>query len=87
MREQQIQARILRELTKRGVYAVKVISASRNGTPDILCCHQGEFIGIEVKTPTGRVSKLQEHHLWAIRAAGGRAMVARSWEDVEKELF
>lgn len=84
--EQRIQTRILRELKKRGIYAVKIITASRNGVPDILCCYRGRFIGIEVKTPKGRLSAAQDFHLKLIDKAGGVAVIARSWEDVFNAL-
>ena len=84
--EQVIQTRILRELKRRGIYAVKIITATRNGVPDILCCYNGAFIGLEVKAPGGRVSKLQEAHLGWIQDAGGQGYVVRSWEEVKEKL-
>jgi hypothetical protein len=30
------------------------------GLPDIICCYRGRFMGFEVKTPEGKLSKLQE---------------------------
>lgn len=84
--EAKIQARILRELKKRNIYAIKVIIANKNGVPDIICCVDGKFVGIEVKTPRGRVSAVQEFHIRLINAAGGEAFVARSWEDVLEKL-
>jgi Holliday junction resolvase len=86
-REQYIQSRILKELKKRGIWAVKVINASRSGTPDILACHQGKFLAIEVKRPDGgRVSVLQQIQIDRINACQGIALVATCWDDVEKVL-
>jgi len=84
--EQLIQGKILRELRARGIYVVKVISASRNGVPDLLVCFNGRFIGIEVKTPNGNASRLQKLNLSWIEDSGGNAFVARSWEDVKEKL-
>ena len=84
--EQTIQRRILKNLKSRGIFAIKVIHANKNGCPDILACHNGAFIGIEVKTSTGVVSPVQAAQLKYIEAAGGVALVARCWEDV-KELL
>ena len=81
--EQKIQTRIIKELRKRGAYVVKVITASRNGVPDLLVCYEGRFIGIEVKTEAGIASAVQTANLAWIIEAGGDALVARSWEDVE----
>ncbi len=50
----------------------------RIGTPDILVCLKGRFIGIEVKSPTGRVSPKQAEVIAAINDSGGFAIVARS---------
>ena len=82
MRESTIQRKILRKLKERGVYAVKVMTANRNGVPDILACHRGWFYGIEVKAPGGKLSAVQEANLDWIVEAGGIALVARSWEQI-----
>lgn len=82
MREADIQRRILRELKKLGAWSVKVMQASRNGTPDILACLNGRFVAIEVKGPRGKPTVLQLEQIARIEDAGGIAMVARSWEDV-----
>ena len=84
--EQQIQKRIQDKLKAQDAWVVKVITANRNGTPDILACIDGRFLAIEVKTATGKVSVLQQIQIDRIHAAGGLALVARSWEDVEKYL-
>jgi Holliday junction resolvase len=86
MREQQIQGRIIKYLESVGAYCVKVVQATKAGVPDILCCHQGRFYGFEVKTATGRVSKLQEYNIERIREAGGGGGVVRSVEDVKEIL-
>ncbi len=53
------------------------------GGSDIIGIHKptGKFIAIEVKTPTGRVSKEQTNFINAIRNAGGISGVARSAQD------
>lgn len=87
MSEQQIQSKILKYLTDQGYYAVKVISANKAGTPDILACVHGHFIAIEVKSEKGRISPLQSYHLLKIRDAGGEAWVVRSLEELEDKLL
>ncbi len=62
-----------------GMYANK-------GIPDILCCYNGRFIGIEVKTENGKVSPDQERVISNINNAGGLAFVARSVDDVIEKL-
>lgn len=59
---------------------------ARAGVPDLLLCWRGRFAGLEVKTETGTVTKLQEHNLDLIRQAGGIARVVRGPEDVRRAL-
>lgn len=56
------------------------------GIPDLICCYRGFFVAIEVKTSTGRLTKLQDLTLEDIRKAGGIAVVARSVDDT-KQIF
>ena len=44
---------------------------TKEGIPDILCCCNGWFMGIEIKAPNGRPSPLQIHNLKKIDEAGG----------------
>lgn len=48
---------------------------SHVGVPDLLMCANGKFIAIEVKTETGKLSKMQEIEINKIRKAGGMAVV------------
>ena len=86
MLEQQIQRNILKKLRARGIWAVKTIHTNRNGCPDILACHQGRFLAIEVKRPGGKLSHLQIAQLARIETAGGIAIVATSWDEVLEKL-
>ena len=44
---------------------------TKEGIPDILCCCNGYFMGIEIKAPKGKPSALQIHNLKKIDEAGG----------------
>ena len=89
MTEQQIQKKITTYLEQKEAYVVKVISASKSGVPDILCCYNGIFIGIEVKKPSTKdnVSKLQQYNLDKIKLAGGVSIVAWEVKQVEELLI
>ena len=50
-------------------------------TPDMFGQHVAVFTSIEVKTPTGRLTKPQEAWLNCVDKAGGISGVARSVED------
>lgn len=49
----------------------------RAGIPDIICCYNGRFIGIECKAGNNITTALQNRELAAIHAAGGFAFVVR----------
>lgn len=86
MKEQDIQRAITKWLESQGGYVVKVIQANRAGVADVLCCLDGKFIAIEVKTLSGRVAPLQEYHQELVGRAGGVAMIARSLKEVKENL-
>ena len=46
----------------------------------------GNFLAVECKTPTGRITKEQAEVLAEIERLGGVAVVARSLDKLEKEL-
>lgn len=49
------------------------------GSPDIVgIAPDGRFLGVEVKTATGKASPAQVAFIAAVRRAGGRAGVART---------
>lgn len=59
---------------------------SQSGASDILCCINGRFVALEVKTATGKVTPLQWLFIDQVKAAGGVAAVVRSVEDVKVVL-
>lgn len=56
------------------------------GIPDIICCYHGRFVAFEVKTPSGKLTKLQEITITKIRAAKGEAYKVTSIEEVKSIL-
>ena len=56
------------------------------GIPDIVCCIGGRFVAFEVKTPSGKLTKLQEIMIRRIEAAKGKAYKVSSVEEVKKIL-
>lgn len=55
----------------------------RKGCPDILCCVSGRFIGLEIKTRTGRLSEHQAEFHRDLREHGGIVHVVRAVEELE----
>jgi hypothetical protein len=56
------------------------------GSPDIIALHGGRLYGIEVKSPTGRLSEAQKSFGAKIEANGGTYVVARSVDDVMRVI-
>jgi hypothetical protein len=52
------------------------------GLPDIICCIRGRFVAFEVKTPEGKLSKLQDITIAKIRKAKGQAYQVTSVKEV-----
>ena len=52
------------------------------GIPDIIACINGRFVAFEVKTETGKLSKLQGLTIQRIKKAGGKAYTVRSAAEV-----
>jgi hypothetical protein len=56
------------------------------GIPDLLTCIYGQFVGIEVKQPSGRLRPVQRKVLNEIFAAGGVAAVVTTVGQVARLL-
>lgn len=74
--ESKVKAKVHALLKGVGAYAVNYIGGqyASNGTPDILACVGGRFVGIEVKAGYGKPTALQVRALRSIDAAGGLAL-------------
>lgn len=66
-------------LREQGCWTLKTWSngIQREGVPDLLVCCNGYFLGIELKSETGKPSELQKWNIRKIRDAGGFACVLR----------
>lgn len=64
MTEQQIQKKRINELEQEGYYVIKLIKTNKNGIPDLIAIPpESDVLFSEVKTPKGKVSKLQEYRI------------------------
>jgi Holliday junction resolvase len=64
MTEQQIQSKRIKQLEQAGYYVIKLIKTNKNGIPDLVAIPpRSRVLFSEVKTPTGRLSKLQEFRI------------------------
>ena len=64
MTEQQIQSKRIKELEAQGYYVIKLVKTNKNGIPDLIAIPPNcNVLFSEVKTPKGKVSRLQEYRL------------------------
>ena len=51
-----------------------------SGIPDFIICNKGKFIAVELKTPTGKTTKIQDWTHERIKKSGGIVYVFRSFD-------
>lgn len=75
--EKLVKQKVVKLLKAQGVYYFSPMTHGfgRSGVPDIICCIDGKFLGIECKAGSNKPTALQEKEMQAIRDAGGRAIV------------
>lgn len=74
--EAAVLARTIKTLKEHGAYVIRA-SANAIGTPDVIACVDGRFVGIEVKLDCNgsyRVTKAQKIRMKNISKAGGIAI-------------
>lgn len=88
VREKKIEKEIKDYLFQKRVYHIKIHADSFMvpGIPDIICCYNGRFIGIEVKRPNNKKgqSDAQKIHEENIVKSGGIYILADSLNDVKE---
>lgn len=78
MTEQQIQSKRIKQLEEKGYYVLKLMKTNKNGIPDLLAIPPfSRVLFSEVKTATGRLSKLQEYRINELKSKGMRVEVFR----------
>jgi hypothetical protein len=86
MTEQQIQSKRIKQLESKGYYVIKLIKTNKNGIPDIIAIPpRSRVLFSEVKTPIGRLSKLQEYRLSELQKHGLRTEVYRGEIDMDPQ--
>lgn len=87
MKEKTIEARLVREVRQRGGLTYKFISPGSTGVPDrIVIVPGGSVWFMELKTETGRLSKLQLYQMERLRQTGANAVVVYGMEDMLNTL-
>ena len=70
MKEQHYQKKISDKLESEGWYLIKLIKTNRNGIPDLIALKSDRVMFVEVKTPIGKLAKLQEFRLDELKEKG-----------------
>jgi Holliday junction resolvase-like predicted endonuclease len=80
--EGKIQSEIIKYLKENKIWYIRYNANITYGIPDLIVIYNGYFVGIEVKTPKGRATELQERMKDSIEKAGGYHIFATSVDDV-----
>ena len=84
MQEKTLQKNILKFCKQQSIIAHKTDSSSSRGWPDLtVVMPSGRVIFVELKTPVGRLSKLQEHTHTQLRLNNAEVYVVRSLGEFE----
>ena len=77
--EGKLKARVTTLLRKRGIwyYCPQMTGRGRNGIPDVLICHHGSFIAMELKVKGNNLTVLQMREFDAIEKSGGTPLIIR----------
>lgn len=83
--EKKVKDKIVKVLKDHDVYYFfpATHGYGRSGVPDIICCCNGVFIGIECKAGNNKPTALQEKEMKDIRIAGGITRVINEGNIVE----
>jgi Holliday junction resolvase len=75
--EKKVKDKVVKLLKSYGIYYFfpATHGFGRSGVPDIICCYNSLFIGIECKAGTNKPTALQEKEMADIRKAGGVTFV------------
>lgn len=84
--EAKVKAKVKKVLDKHKVYYFMPATGGygRAGVPDIICCFDGLFLGLEIKSGDNKPTALQNREIDRIFEAGGKAYVIN--EDAVDEL-
>lgn len=83
MKESAIEARLVREVKKRGGLCYKFTSPGNPGVPDrIVILPGGTTVYVELKTEIGRLAKVQKWQIEELRRRGAVVRVLKGMDQV-----
>ena len=87
MKESQIERRLVEGVKSLGGMCLKFVSPGTLGVPDrIIITAKGRVIFVELKTETGRLTKIQRYVIGEMQKRGADARVVKGIDEV-KELL
>lgn len=87
MKESQIERRLVEGVKRLGGMCLKFVSPGTLGVPDrIIITEKGRVIFVELKTETGRLTKIQRYVIGEMQKRGADARVVKGIDEV-KELL
>lgn len=87
MRESQIEARLVHGVKARGGLCLKFTSPGSPGVPDrIVITPNGRVCFVELKTETGRLTKIQQWTIREMRDRGAEVFVVKGLAEVKQFL-
>ena len=85
--ESQFESRLVRGIKKLGGIAYKFVSPGNTGVPDrIVILPDGSIEFVELKTDTGKLSKIQTRQIERIKKLGATVQVLYGQDDVDTYL-
>lgn len=88
--EKKLRGLVVNELNRRGAYIfdqpTHKPTRGRKGTPDLICCYRGRFLGVELKAFHEALRPEQAQEAVRIRNAGGRFALCFCLADLGEAL-
>ena len=75
--EKNFENKVKKYLSSIDAYYFKVWGGGyqQAGIPDVICCKNGIFIGIELKSTNGKATELQKYNIKQINKSGGIGII------------
>ena len=89
-KEKIFENKVKKFLEEKGCWVVKFWGTmmTKSGTPDLLGVCNGRFLGLEIKSETGKPSALQLHNIKKIQECGGyaRVLYPKDFDDFKQDI-